>query len=125
MRIMGLLVLIFIVFSVFLAGCEESSSTGDRQARLAGEQNISLKKQLASCQAHLQEQKVLLKDCQQAKDVFEEAAAEIPDQATIEKENHLFTDLMEKLAKTDAEAESLRQQNQQLRSEIEQLKKGL
>ncbi len=46
--------------SILISGCEESNLTSQRRARLVGDENLKLKKQLELCNQEIQKQKDLV-----------------------------------------------------------------
>jgi len=50
--------------SLWTAGCEESSTSTSRRARLVADENLQLKQQLKACRAEVEEQKRMVVDAQ-------------------------------------------------------------
>lgn len=55
---------IVIGVSLWTAGCEESSTSTSRRARLVADENLQLKEQLKACRAEVEQQKRLVAEAQ-------------------------------------------------------------
>ena len=96
--------------AVFLAGCEEASESEIRRAKLVGNENIQLKKQLELKDKEIQELKEML-----AKGEEEKALA-------IEQSSNANLKVLKVLAETSKENDSLKEEILSLKAQIEELK---
>ncbi len=97
-----------------IAGCEEANLPDTKKSRLIAAKDIQLKKQLAQCGEELDEQKQLAEKCLQEKKDFQKRTNE----GYEEMLNTLFENF-------DEETGRLRQENEQLKSKVEDLEKQL
>ncbi len=97
------------------SGCQEE--TGDtssmRRARLVADENIELKKQLAERDKEILNQKKLVEDCKQ-----DMAKAQ-------EQSGNIMLQMLQNLAQTGKEVETLTEENAQLKERITQLEAAL
>jgi cell division septum initiation protein DivIVA len=101
---------------ILISGCEESNLTSQRRARLVGDENLKLKKQLKLCNQKIQELKEII------------AESEREDQKEYDaqkKTNGLTLKLMKNLTGFTERIEKLTDENLQLKTRIQELESKL
>ena len=98
--------------SILISGCEESNLTSQRQARLVGDENLKLKKQLKLCNQEIRELKKILTEYEEEYDAQEKAG-------------DLAFKLMNDLADSAEEIDKLTDENLQLKTRIQELESKL
>ncbi len=101
-----------ICICIFTCGCEESNLS-NRRARLVGNENLKLKKQLKLCDEEIEKQKDLLAQCQKEK-------AEIDKQA-----GDTGIKLLKILGDTSKKVDELTEENQKLKETIKELEAAI
>jgi len=111
-----------LVFLIFLIGCQEEQqqqqqpqeTMSPQQTRLVAAENIQLKKDIADRDAEIERQKMLLTKCEEEKEKLNKSL------------NQKSQGLMEALMATmDKDAQNIRIENEELKKQIEELKKQL
>jgi len=102
--------------SILISGCEESNLTSQRRARLVGDENLKLKKQLKSCNQETQELKEVLTAYE--KEEQREYDAQ-------KKAGDLTFKLMDNVADSAEKIEKLTDENLQLKTRIQELESKL
>jgi hypothetical protein len=104
------ILLIFVVFAC-IAGCsqEQSDQALIRQARMTGNENIELKKQIKACQREIETQKALLLQCHKDS----EKAMQMTGDNSIK--------LLKIVDETYRQAEELMIENKQLKDQLKEL----
>lgn len=107
------IIILAITGFVLVAGCEEENQTNTRKSRLVAAENLHLKKDLKRCREEIERQEKLVEECLQDKESMVE---EMQDSLQKAAESALsdFEEIIE-----------LRQENEQLKVEIAELKKKL
>lgn len=95
---------------LLLAGCQESESSQIQRARLVGNENLHLKKQLAAKDAEIEQLKKDIETIKAEKD------------AETQKFGETNIRIMQIVAETENRNQTLSQENQQLKAELEKLK---
>ena len=98
------------LFAVFLAGCEEASESEIRRAKLVGNENIQLKKQLELKDKEIQKFKDLVAKCE------EDMAL------ALQQSGEANLKVLKVLAETSKENDTLKEENLSLKAQIEELK---
>ena len=111
-----ILSILFLAVSALIPGCEEPDLADTRQARLVGNQNLELKKQLKLCDQEIQRQKDLLAKCK------EEKEKEISEH---QKSGQVILQTLQNLAHTDSQVEELTEENELLETRIQELEAKL
>lgn len=120
MRTFLRMLLLTVLITVFIAvGCGESDISG-RQARLVGNENLDLKKQLKTCnntvkkrEKEIEKQKELLAQCKEEQIQIGEDTREA------------VVNVLDQLGESSKVIEKLTAENEQLKAELEQLKKQI
>ena len=119
MKIRLLLSLFFALLLVsfaFTSGCQESDLKQDRRARLVGNQNLALKKQLNECNDEIQRQKDLLEQSKNETEIANLKAVKISqDKLQVMQITTAFNVKIEKLM---AENEDLKEKITELQSKL-------
>ncbi|HEW79352.1 MAG TPA: hypothetical protein ENH34_05240 [Phycisphaerales bacterium] len=100
-----------VIMFMLIAGCEEQNVSGTKKGRLIANENRQLKKELKQRDKEIEKQEKLLEKClQDKKGIKERLQRNTQDQA-----NDILAVVIEESAK-------LRQENERLKTQIEQLK---
>jgi hypothetical protein len=102
--------------SILISGCEESNLTSQRRARLVGDENLKLKKQLKLCNQEIQKQKDL---------VAEYEKKEQKEYDSQNKTTGLVVELMKNLTGSAEGIKKLTDENLQLKTRIQELESKL
>lgn len=97
-----------------IAGCEEANLSDTKKSRLIAAENIQFKKQLAQCSEELAEQKQLTEKYLKEKKKFQKRASEGSEE--------ILRILFENF---DKETIKIREENEHLKSKVEDLEKQL
>jgi chromosome segregation ATPase len=108
------LFLVALTLSTLISGCEESNLTSQKRARLVGDENLKLKKQLKLCNLEIQK---LKKD-------FAEYEKELQTSSLKQTEDTSGT-LLKMLAGTSKQVQEFTEENKQLRNKIRELESKL
>lgn len=114
-----LLVLAIVVSFVFAAGCEEETMSGSKKDRLISAENIRLRDKLEQLEKQLEKQKELLGQCEQEKQTLQEQVKDC-DEKSKQKVQTMMSLVLQSVGK---ETEKLRQENERLKAQIDELKK--
>lgn len=98
------------VLALFFVGCEKSSESEIRRAKLVGSENIQLKKQLELKEKEIQEQKDLL------------AKYQSDTVKAIDEAGDANLKVLQMLAETSKKNEALHEENLRLKAQLEELK---
>jgi len=112
----SVLFLVALILSTLISGCEESNLTSQRRARLVGDENLKLKKQLKLCNQETQELKKILTEYEKE----EQRKYDVQ-----KKEGDLTFKLMNNLADSAEKTEKLTLENLQLKNKIQELESKL
>ena len=102
--------------SILISGCEESNLTSQRRARLVGDENLKLKKQLKLCNQEIQKQKDLVAEYEKKEQKEYDAQR---------KTSGLTLKLMKNLTDSAKAFEKLTDENLQLKTRIQELESKL
>ena len=117
--ILRILLLTVLITAFITAGCGESEISG-RKARLVGNENLDLKKQLKACNNTVKKRE---KEIEKQKEVLAQCEAE---QIKIgEDTREAVINVLDQLGESSKEIEKLTAENEQLKAELEQLKKQI
>lgn len=105
---------IIIAMAVFVTGCQRGTAGDDKQARLIGAENMQLKANLQQRDKTIEKLKADISKCTQEKDALENQT----DQKTLE----MITNVT-KLYQQDED--EFQKENEQLKAQIESLKKKI
>ncbi len=109
--------------SILMSGCEESNLTSQRRARLVGDENLKLKKQLKLCNQETQKLKKILTEYEK---IFTEyKKEEKKEYDTQKKADDITFKLMNNLADSAEKIEKLIDENLQLKTRIQELESKL
>ena len=97
------------VLSLFLAGCQESNQSEIRRAKLVGNENIQLKKQLELKDKQIQELKELIAKCENEKVL------------AIDEAGNANLKALKMLAEISKEKDTLLEENLKLKAQIKEL----
>ena len=113
------LVLAIVAGFVFAAGCEEETMSTSKKDRLISAENIQLRDKLEQLEKQLEKQKELLGQCQQEKQTLQEQVKDYEGKSK-QKVETMMSLILQSVGK---ETEKLRQENERLKVQIEELKK--
>jgi cell division septum initiation protein DivIVA len=102
--------------SILISGCEESNLTSQRRARLVGDENLKLKKQLKPCNQKIQELKEIIAEYEREDQKEYDAQRET---------SGLTLKLMKNLTDSTKKIEKLTDENLQLKTRIQELESKL
>ncbi|NLH17091.1 MAG: hypothetical protein GX455_10975 [Phycisphaerae bacterium] len=110
----GYAMIVPLIFGLgLLVGCQETNESAIvKKARLVGQENIELKKQIKKQDQAIQEQKHLLEECRQEMIKSQEDATDTN------------AKMLEIASKSATEAEELRVENEKLKARILELESG-
>ena len=106
----------FVLMSI--AGCQEQDPSNTRMSKLIALENKQLKKQLEQCDEEIENQKQLLEECQEVKQVLVKQAKENFENIVAP----LLQNFAEKTRKLQEENTKLKAQTEELKTETEELK---
>lgn len=97
------------ILAIFMNGCQESDQSEIRRAKLVGNENIQLKKQLESKDKEIQKQKDLV------------TKIEVEKALAIEQSAEANLKLLKALAEVSKEKDTLLEENLRLKAQIKEL----
>ena len=97
----------------FVGGCEESESSGSKQARLVAAKNLELEKQVQTLEEDVAKQEGLVAQCEKEKVELAQKAAQIEPNLQL-----IFGEMAQKMQTVEAE-------NAQLKEELAKLEQRL
>ncbi len=115
--ILFLLPVIFLATLIFFAGCQESNKLSDKRARLVGNENLQLKKQLTKKDDEIKALNVRIEKLE-----AEIVKCEKNTETSVQRVTKSVGDLMGVFSETTQKAATLEAENAHLKEQIEQLK---
>ena len=115
--ILFLLSAVFVLTVILFAGCEESNKFSDKRARLVGNENLQLKKQLAQKDAEIKGLNARIEELED-----EVIKCEENTKASVKRVTKSVTSIMGTFGETSRKVDTLEVENAQLKEQIEQLK---